>query len=181
MRRFLVIGSSSVVIDYAAYCLLAGPLAVEMNLAKGISYVIGMAFGFVGNKYWTFGSARRSATEPFSYLALYLVTLAVNIGVNGLVLAALGRGATLLAFLVATGTTTVLNFLGMRLVTFRQGISARLEREEAVQQSRAEPVKLRAAGVSPVENNANLGTARMPVAPKTPSAARPKSEVRKIA
>ena len=124
--RFLVIGGASVATDCAVYLLLTGFFGCATHVAKGLSYVAGMAVGFVGNKYWTFRSSRHSASEAVSYTLLYAVTLAANIGVNAAVLAALGPSSKPLAFLVATGVTTALNFLGMRLVTFRAGINQRL-------------------------------------------------------
>jgi putative flippase GtrA len=123
--RFLVVGLVSVAVDLACYMFLGTILFFATSVAKGISYLAGMAVGFVGNKYWTFGSTRRSASEPVTYVVLYIVTLAVNIGVNSAVLGMTG-GWTVPAFLLATGVTTVLNFLGMRLVTFRDGIQDRL-------------------------------------------------------
>ncbi len=126
--RFLLVGCSSVAVDLACYLLLVAAFDVATTWSKGASYVVGMTVGFVGNKYWTFGSARRSASEPVTYVVLYAVTLAVNIGVNAAVLSITG-GWKLPAFLVATGVTTVLNFLGMRLFTFRRGIQDRLRKQ----------------------------------------------------
>ncbi len=135
VRRFLVIGVLSVLLDLACYAILMRA-GLATHAAKGISYVAGMALGFAGNKLWTFESARRSAAEPITYLTLYAATLAVNVVVNGLVLALAGdwvpsRWAKAAAFLVATGVTTVLNFLGMRLVTFRMGVRQRRKRAQA--------------------------------------------------
>jgi putative flippase GtrA len=136
--RFLVVGFVSVGVDLACYMFLGTILFFATSLAKGISYIAGMAVGFVGNKYWTFGSARRNASEPVTYVVLYVVTLAVNIGVNSAVLGFTGWKAP--AFLLATAVTTVLNFLGMRLITFREGIQDRLRVQHAQQSaSRAVP------------------------------------------
>ncbi len=137
VSRFLVIGGLSVAVDFAVYLFLIGSLGFATHTAKGLSYAVGMVLGFVGNKYWTFGSVQRSATEPITYGVLYATTLLVNIGVNAAVLAVFGLGAKLFAFLVATATTTVLNFLGMRLVTFRAGIQDRLAAERAEEASPA--------------------------------------------
>lgn len=125
LSRFLVVGSASVLVDLSAYRILATDAGLPLYVAKGISYLLGVGVGFVGNKWWTFRSSRRSVSEPLSYLALYAVTLLVNIGCNQAVLTILGTHATALAFFVATGLTTVLNFFGMRRFTFRQGIAAR--------------------------------------------------------
>ncbi len=129
IRRFLVIGVASVLIDLIAYLLLTR-FGWDTHLAKGISYVAGMIFGFIGNKFWTFQSELRSVPEPIIYVVLYTLTLGVNVGVNaaslaifsGLLPPVWNKG---FAFLAATGITTVLNFLGMRFVTFRSGIAQR--------------------------------------------------------
>jgi putative flippase GtrA len=136
--RFLVVGCVSVAVDLVCYMFLGTILFFATSVAKGISYLAGMAVGFVGNKYWTFGSARRSASEPVTYAVLYVVTLAVNIGVNSAVLGITG-GWKAPAFLLATAITTVLNFLGMRLITFREGIQDRL-RTQGAGQSRTHAV-----------------------------------------
>lgn len=125
LARFLVVGSSSVGIDFAVYSLLAGGLGWPADGAKGLSYLAGVVVGFFGNKWWTFESARRSAGEPIAYLALYAMTLLVNVACNWAVLVVLGPQRTGWAFLFATGVTTVLNFLGMKFVTFRRGIDQR--------------------------------------------------------
>jgi len=121
-----VIGGCSVATDLVAYHLLQNA-GLTTHVAKAISYVIGMAVGFVGNKFWTFESPRRSVWEPILYAVLYAITLAVNVAVNAAVLRWLGNGGSLLAFLTATGVTTVLNFLGLRTFTFREGIRQRRE------------------------------------------------------
>ncbi|MCA9133935.1 MAG: GtrA family protein, partial [Planctomycetales bacterium] len=116
--RFLFVGGSSVAIDLAVYMALVGTL--QPLSAKAISYIAGMLFGFVGNKFWTFESRRKSVSEPLVYTVLYAVTLAVNVGLNSLCLALLAGIQTpeplarFLAFLLATGTTTVLNFVGLK-------------------------------------------------------------------
>jgi putative flippase GtrA len=127
--RFLVIGLSSVFVDLAVYAFLAG-FGTPTHWAKGISYIAGMLIGFVGNKFWTFECRTASVSEPVLYVLLYLATLVINVVVNAGVLGAASLllpslCAAALAFLIATGVTTVLNFLGMRLVAFRTGLERR--------------------------------------------------------
>ena len=143
IRRFLVIGVLSVLTDLAVYLLLTW-LGLHIHASKGISYVSGMVVGFLGNKFWTFESSRRSAGEPITYVVLYAITLGVNVAVNALVLGLLAgvfsppwtKG---LAFLVATGVTTVLNFLGMRFITFFKGVGQRRERVIRAGREQAQP------------------------------------------
>lgn len=126
--RFIVIGLGSVAVDLLVYNGLSG--SMPGFVAKGISFVAGMLPGFVGNKFWAFQSARKTVSEPLVYAGLYAVTLCVNVGVNAAVLAVLGEPARLFAWFVATGTTTVLNYLGLRLIAFRKGIEERVAAEE---------------------------------------------------
>ncbi len=132
LLRFLVVGTSSVAVDFVAYRLLLAS-AWPWDVAKGASYLAGVVVGFFGNKWWTFESSRRSAAEPILYFVLYSITLAVNVVCNRGALFALGEGGGVWAFLFATGVTTVLNFLGMRFVTFRRGVEDR--RTEALRKA----------------------------------------------
>lgn len=132
LRRFLVVGVLCVVVDLSAYAALALGASLPTPWAKGLSYLIGVGVGFVLNKRWTFESPRKSLFEPATYLLLYSMTLVVNVVCNDLVLRLFESAPT--AYLVATGVTTVLNFVGMRLVTFRTGIAEQhLARERASQ------------------------------------------------
>jgi putative flippase GtrA len=132
LARFLVVGTVSVLVDLAAYRLFGSAFGWRMDIAKGISYWAGVVVGFIGNKAWTFESSSKSLREPISYVALYAVTMIVNIACNRAALAVLGSDAVTTAFLFATGVTTVLNFLGMKLVTFRQGVDDRRNVIESV-------------------------------------------------
>lgn len=120
----MVVGLLCVATDLCVYAALSTGLALSVAWSKAISYLAGVAVGFALNKRWTFQSSRRTWTEPVSYLLLYAVTLGVNVGCNALVLSWLVDQKAI-AFLFATGVTTVINFLGMRLVTFRKGIADR--------------------------------------------------------
>lgn len=131
LARFLVIGVGSVAVDLAVYQIVTAAALLAVHPAKGVSYLAGMVLGFFGNKFWTFSSARKSLSEPVMYAVLYTATLAVNIGVNAAVLALLGESRKLFAFFAATGVTTVLNFIGLRLLTFRVGIRERRQRMAA--------------------------------------------------
>lgn len=127
LARFLIVGFTSVAVDFAFYAALTR-LSWHADVAKAVSYLTGVIVGFCGNKWWTFESTRRSAAEPIAYLACYAVTLIANVLCNRSVLALFGESASLWAFLVATGVTTVLNFIGMKFITFRRGVEERRER-----------------------------------------------------
>jgi putative flippase GtrA len=125
LLRFLVIGSSCVLVDLGIYGLLASQFGLRLDVAKAISYWAGVVVGFIGNKFWTFRSPQKSLREPLGYFALNCVSMVANIGCNRAVLIILGPNAIAPAFLFATGVTTCMNFVGMRFLVFRRGIQSR--------------------------------------------------------
>ena len=116
LLRFLVAGFSVVGTDASTYALMLKWL--DEPLAKGISFILGSVVAFIINKYWTFESKSLSMSEMMRFSVLYLFTLLVNVTVNQSVLIIESKWL-LLAFLMATGASTILNFLGMKFWVFR--------------------------------------------------------------
>jgi putative flippase GtrA len=129
LLRFAVVGGLSVAVDLGVFWMLNRNLGWLYPLAKGCSYAAGMALGFGLNKWWAFGSRRSAAGEAPSYVILYAATLGLNMltaqGVRFQAMVwGLGEGAAwVAAFVAATGLSTVLNYLGLRFITFRRGIA----------------------------------------------------------
>ena len=138
-RRFVAVGLVCLFTDLPVYYALVNGLGWEAGWAKAASYLAGVAVGFLLNKRWTFESTARNWTEPATYLSLYAVTLGINVGCNHAVLSWGGDSFRLLAFLFATGVTTVLNFVGLRLVTFRSAVADGRAAASAEIESRPDP------------------------------------------
>lgn len=115
--KFLVGGGSAVFVDFILYMLLKAYIGI--SVAKTISYISGAAVGFAINKFWTFESKTFRICEIYRYIVLYICSACVNILINKMVLAYIP--AAFFAFLCATGTSTVLNFLGQKFFVFRGG------------------------------------------------------------
>lgn len=115
MLKFLVGGGSAVIIDFVVYrvLLLSGG---DIVWSKGVSYVSGAIVGFIINKLWTFQSKGFSEREIGRYILLYIVSACLNTGVNKVTLHFVD--ITLVAFLFATGASTVMNFLGQKFFVF---------------------------------------------------------------
>lgn len=120
--RFLVVGFTTVAIDYLSYRLLI-PLGVGYALAKATSFIIGTLFAYFANRFWTFGG-QESHPAPGSVLrfgVLYATTLLCNVAANSVLLAIFTGYALAIqgAFVAATAISATLNFLGMKYFVFR--------------------------------------------------------------
>lgn len=115
LKRFLVAGLSAVGTDLGIYYLLLNFL--ESYIAKGISFLAGTIVAFVINKYWTFEKKEKSYIEMIRFSILYSLTLGVNVLTNKLVLD--NSGIVILSFIIATGVSTVLNFIGQKFWVFK--------------------------------------------------------------
>lgn len=118
---FLVVGSLTVLVDFLAYRTLLWGGVPSVALAKGAGFLAGTVFAYFANRAWTFGHSAHRAGSAWRFALLYTVTLGANVLVNAATLDLLdGYGqAVQLAFLAATGVSTCLNFLGMKLFVFR--------------------------------------------------------------
>lgn len=115
LKRFLVAGLSAVGTDLVTYYILLNFL--PHDIAKAISFLLGTMVAFIINKYWTFEKHEKSYGEIFKFALLYSITLGANVVTNNLVLEY--TSLVFVAFLVATGVSTVLNFIGQKWWVFR--------------------------------------------------------------
>lgn len=116
LLRFLVGGGSAVITDYVIYKILLS-IGLDISIAKAISFICGSIVGFIINKLWTFESKSFVKSEIWRYAILYGITAVINSLINNLVIYILG--IQFIAFLCATGTSTVLNFLGQKFFVFK--------------------------------------------------------------
>lgn len=115
LKRFIVAGFSAVGIDLGIYYLLLNFL--PNYLSKGISFLSGTVVAFIINKYWTFEKNEKSYIEIIRFGFLYSITLGANVLINKMVLE--NSGIVILSFIVATGVSTVLNFIGQKFWVFK--------------------------------------------------------------
>ena len=118
---FLVVGTSTVAVDFFTYRGLIEYEALPIDAAKATGFVIGTLFAYFANRFWTFGQRPHAPGSAWRFLSLYAGTLVTNILVNGAALSLLVdvTAGIQLAFLLATGVSACLNFIGMKLFVFR--------------------------------------------------------------
>ena len=117
--RFVVTGGLSAIVDFGLYVLFLR-LGLHVNVAKTLSFIAGTTTAYLINRRWTF-RAPPSKARFIAVCALYAVTYAVQIGINYLFYVQLADKPwrVPVAFVIAQGTATVINFVVQRTVIFR--------------------------------------------------------------
>lgn len=119
--RFIATGGLSAVVDFGLYVLLLSS-GMDVRLAKSIGFVAGTTTAYLINRRWTF-QAPPSRARFVAVVALYGVTFGVQVGINTMlydVLPDLRLSLhVLIAFVIAQGTATVINFVVQRMIIFK--------------------------------------------------------------
>jgi putative flippase GtrA len=117
LSRFVLIGGFCALVDFGVYQGLLS-LGLWVHAAKAISFVAGTTTAFFLNRRFTFAAGNTGgAGQLGGFVLLYTVTFFVNVGTNALMLA-LGLPIPL-AWVVAQGVATAINFVMLRTVVFK--------------------------------------------------------------
>ena len=125
MTRFIISGVIAAVVDFGTLIIMNWVFGVDRTVSKAVAWVLGTITAYMINRRWTF-KAEASGKRLAAVAALYLTTFAVQ---NAIFWAApfllvdqwgWGRGLSdTVAFVVAQGVATVVNFIVQRTVIFK--------------------------------------------------------------
>jgi putative flippase GtrA len=121
LGRFVLIGGFCALVDFGVYQLLLH-FGLWVHLAKACSFIAGTTTAYFLNRRFTFAAGRTGGVAQVGGFALlYTVTFFVNVGTNALLLALLSPSSweIPLAWVIAQGTATTINFVMLRTVVFR--------------------------------------------------------------
>ncbi|WP_438804549.1 GtrA family protein [Nocardia alni] len=127
--RFVLTGVLSAVVDFGLYLVLWKGLGLERDIAKACSFIVGTTTAYLINRRWTF-KAEPSRSRFIAVVVLYAITFAAQVGINAALNVSLpamkvhvgGHSvalAVLVAFVIAQGVATVINFIVQRAVIFK--------------------------------------------------------------
>lgn len=120
LSRFVAIGLLCALVDFGVYHGLVA-LGLWVHAAKAISFVCGTTTAYFLNRRFTFDASGGKARLA-GFMLLYGTTFALNVGMNALMLAVLPASTPLrltVAWVIAQGAATVVNFVMLRTVVFR--------------------------------------------------------------
>ncbi|MFN6548860.1 GtrA family protein [Mycolicibacterium septicum] len=126
--RFIITGGLAAIVDFGLYITFLRLFAtfwhvdedIRVNVAKTISFIAGTATAYLINRRWTF-QAPPSTARFIAVCVLYAVTYAVQVGINFVFYMQFESQPwrVPVAFIIAQGTATVINFIVQRAVIFK--------------------------------------------------------------
>ncbi|MEO3943909.1 GtrA family protein [Gorillibacterium sp. CAU 1737] len=136
LLKFGLVGVGNTMVDFAVYTILYY-VGVPYRVAQCFSYAAGTLNSYILNKKWTFAAKKPAASadstadaprtdthkanaaEALRFLVVNLFTLGLSILLLGLLKEQLGLHA-IVAKLLVTLVTTLVNFVGSKLWVFRR-------------------------------------------------------------
>lgn len=120
--RFLIVGGIAASLSFCAYIILV-LIGLHTAWANAASFFAGATVSYILNRLFTFAAPLGGFGRIVTFIALYLFTLIVQIGVNEGLLRVVGKDRLVYiagCWCFAVGVSSVLNFLGLRFLVFRK-------------------------------------------------------------
>jgi putative flippase GtrA len=129
LSRFIIIGIIATIFDFSLYSIGHQWFNLPYAMAKTFSFICGSCLAYFLNKHFTFKQEKHQASQMIRFAILYILTMLVNVAVNSSSIAILTQKISIswltkseiliFSFVVATGTSTVINFIGQKFWVFK--------------------------------------------------------------
>lgn len=120
--KFLLVGGLSTAVNYITFLLLHQGIQWHYILSSSLGYMSGIVVGYLLNRQWTFGHRSSLLMQHWEFL-LYCIVYFVSLGLSLILLTVLVDNlgfAPWLANIVGIVQSTLTNFVGLRIIVFRQ-------------------------------------------------------------
>lgn len=118
--KFGIVGLSNTAVTAATLFILISLLKVDSLVANPIGYTLGLINSFIFNKFWTFKSSSHPLREAFLFLVVFAVSFTPQFFLYKHMLS-IGF-SELLSTAVGMVVYTAINFVGNRLLTFKEPV-----------------------------------------------------------
>jgi len=118
---FLIIGMTTVAIDFITYNCFLWTQVFSINFSKSVGFLFGTVFSYFSNKNFTFGHQSYKSGSLMRFILVYGISLIVNISINSYFIYIISNNFYnfQVAFLIATLFSATTNFLGMKFFVFK--------------------------------------------------------------
>lgn len=113
---FLLVGTLATLVDFLMYFSMVS-FEIDQSLSKVISFIAGTLVGYYGNSRFTFS---QSSGNVAVYFMVYLFSLVINVLINHLAYSA--SSDVPLSWLLATFSSSSINFIGLRYFAFSRKV-----------------------------------------------------------
>lgn len=119
IQYFILIGVLAILIDFTVYTLTC-KISLNISLSKVIGFITGTIFSFLANQNITFKTQNNIWANLIKFILLYTATLFVNVIINNTILNyhSSFNYQIQIAFIIATITSAIINFIGMKYFVF---------------------------------------------------------------
>jgi putative flippase GtrA len=121
ISKFLIVGGISTIINYGSFYILYNLVQMDYLVSSSFGYLIGLLFGYVLNRNWTFvrDKADKKIKELFLYFCVYIISLVLSLVFLKFLVVALNFHPSL-GNIFAIGLSTATNFLGLKFFVFKK-------------------------------------------------------------
>ena len=119
-KWFIISGGLATLLNYVVFYMLYKYGDLNTVYAAGVGYISGMFLSFFITKYLAFSSKIFSKRELFSYVLFYFISLLLNMFFVYLVSRYITVVTPEISYLFILGVMTIINFLGCKILVFKQ-------------------------------------------------------------